>query len=214
LATQHDLAVPFEELPLANPDPALRERADAARNRRLILDAAAALIDERGIDAVSMDDLARRAGVGAGTIYRRFGDRAGLALALLDDHTRAFQDALISGPPPLGPGAPAAERLHAFGEGYLDFVGRHADLLLVAVPPGRDGGGPFQMYATHLVILLRQAAPHLDAEFTAQALLAVLAPAHHRRFRRELGWPIERLRRGWHDLVDALTATPSSPPAG
>src|SRR6185436_535586 len=69
---------------------------------------AAELVAERGIDRVSMDDVARAACVGTGTLYRRFGDRAGLALALLDDHTRAFQDALIAGPPPLGPGAPAS----------------------------------------------------------------------------------------------------------
>ncbi|HWT21873.1 MAG TPA: helix-turn-helix domain-containing protein, partial [Solirubrobacteraceae bacterium] len=95
-----------------------RERADAARNRRRILEAAAALVQERGIACVSMEDVARAAGVGTGTLYRRFGDRAGLALALLEEDTREFQDALISGPPPLGPGASARERLQAFGPAY------------------------------------------------------------------------------------------------
>ena len=120
------------ELPLA--DPPRRERADAARNRRRILEAAATLVGERGIDHVSMDDVARAACVGTGTLYRRFGDRAGLAFALLDQHTREFQDALIAGPPPLGPGVAAAERLHAFGDGYLDLLERHAEILAVAVP--------------------------------------------------------------------------------
>ena len=91
------------ELPLFEPE-APRERADAARNRARILEAAADLVAERGIDAVSMEDVARAACVGTGTLYRRFGDRAGLALALLDEQTRDFQNALISGPPPLGPG--------------------------------------------------------------------------------------------------------------
>ena len=62
-----------------------------------------------------MEDVACKAGVGTGTLYRRFGDRAGLALALLDEQTREFQNELIAGPPPLGPGAPASERLRAFG---------------------------------------------------------------------------------------------------
>ena len=114
------------ELPLAADGPP-RERADAARNRLRILEAAAGLVGERGIERVSMEDVARAACVGTGTLYRRFGDRAGLALALLDEHTRAFQDDLISGPPPLGPGAPAAERLRAFGDGYLDLLERHAE---------------------------------------------------------------------------------------
>src|SRR3954464_977924 len=108
------------ELPLAEPPGGPKERADAARNRLRILSAAADLVGERGIEHVSMEDVARAACVGTGTLYRRFGDRAGLALALLDEHTREFQDALISGPPPLGPGAPAPERLRAFGAGYLN----------------------------------------------------------------------------------------------
>ena len=198
-------------LPIADPAQAPHERADAARNRQRILAAAADLVAERGIERVSMDDVARAACVGTGTLYRRFGDRAGLALAPLDDHTRAFQDALISGPRPLGPGAPAAERLHAFGDGYLDLLERHADILAVAVPLHRGPSGPDQLNATHLAILLREAAPQLDAEFTARALLSVLGPAEYLRARRGLGWSLDRLRAGWHGLVDAVCA--SSPAA-
>jgi AcrR family transcriptional regulator len=195
-----------DELPLLDPGQAPHERADAARNRQRILAAAAELVAERGIEHVSMDDVARAASVGTGTLYRRFGDRAGLALALLDDHTRGFQDALISGPPPLGPGAPGAERLHAFGDGYLELVERHADILAAAVPLHRGPQGPEQLYATHLAILLREATPALDPEFTAWALLATLHPTRHLHARKGLGWPVERLRAGWHALIDALTA--------
>jgi len=195
-----------DDLPVLDPGQTPRERADAARNRRRILAAAAELVAERGIDRVSMDDVARAACVGTGTLYRRFGDRAGLALALLDDHTRAFQDALIAGPAPLGPGVPAAERLHAFGDGYLDLLERHADILAAAIPTARGPQGPEQLYTTHLVILLRQATPDLDAEYTARAMLAMLHPAHHLYARRALEWPLERLRDGWHAFVDALTA--------
>ena len=195
-----------DDLPVLDPGQTPRERADAARNRRRILAAAAELVAERGIDRVSMDDVARAACVGTGTLYRRFGDRAGLALALLDDHTRAFQDALIAGPAPLGPGVPAPERLHAFGDGYLDLLERHADILAAAIPTARGPQGPEQLYTTHLVILLREAAPNLDPEYTARAVLAMLHPAHHLYARRALGWPLDRLRDGWHAFVDALTA--------
>jgi AcrR family transcriptional regulator len=193
-----------DELPLLDPGQSPHERADAARNRARILAAAADLVAQRGIERVSMDDVARAACVGTGTLYRRFGDRAGLALALLDDHTRAFQDALISGPPPLGPGAPAAERLHAFGDGYLDLLERHAEILAVAVPVARGPQAPEQLLATHLAILLREAAAELDPQFTAWALLATLHPTRHLHARNGLGWPLERLRAGWHALVDAL----------
>jgi AcrR family transcriptional regulator len=194
------------ELPVLDPGQIPKVRADAARNRQRILAAAAELVAERGIDRVSMDDVARAACVGTGTLYRRFGDRAGLALALLDDHTRTFQDALIAGPPPLGPGVPAVERLHAFGDGYLDLLERHADVLAAAIPSARGPHGPEQLYTTHLMILLREAAPHLDPEYTARALLAILHPAHHLHARRVLEWPLERLRAGWHAVVDGLAA--------
>jgi AcrR family transcriptional regulator len=191
------------ELPLIQPD-GPKERADAARNRRRILAAAGALVAEQGIERVSMDDVARAACVGTGTLYRRFGDRAGLAFALLDEQTREFQNALISGPPPLGPGAPARERLRAFGAGYLELLETHSDLMVAAAPSAGETAGPYSLYRTHLVILLRDAAPHLDPQFTAEALLAMLAPAHHLHVRHRLGWSLERVREGWYALVDAL----------
>src|SRR5512142_2083782 len=54
------------------------------------------------------------AGVGKGTIFRRFGNKAGLAVALLDTRERELQEAILHGPPPLGPGAGSAARLTAF----------------------------------------------------------------------------------------------------
>jgi AcrR family transcriptional regulator len=59
-------------------------RVDAERNRRRILAAAAGLFADRGLD-VSMDDIAAAAGVGVGTVYRRFPDRDALIEALFED---------------------------------------------------------------------------------------------------------------------------------
>ncbi|MBE2320943.1 TetR/AcrR family transcriptional regulator [Solirubrobacter sp. CPCC 204708] len=194
------------ELPQFQEQP--RERADAARNRERILTAAGSLVAESGIDAVSMEDVAKAACVGTGTLYRRFGDRAGLAYALLDDQTKDFQNALISGPPPLGPGVPAAERLHAFGAGFLDLIETHAELMVAAAPTVKESSGVLALYATHLRILLAEAAPHLDARYTAESLLAMLDPKQHLRMRHGLGYSLDQLVRGWDQLVDALTRRP------
>ena len=59
-------------------------RADAERNRRLILAVAAQVFAEKGLDA-GFDEIAKRAGVGAGTVYRRFPHRDELIEALLDE---------------------------------------------------------------------------------------------------------------------------------
>ena len=85
-------------------------RADAARNRDRILQAARRLFAQRGVQHVSMEEIAAEARVGKGTLYRRFSGRASIALALLQADHVALQEDLLRGAPPLGPGAPPRER--------------------------------------------------------------------------------------------------------
>ena len=185
------------------------ERADAARNREKILDAARRLADKRGIENVSMDMLAEEAGVGKGTIFRRFGDRASLALALLDEHVQAFQEAFIRGEPPLGPGAAPIERLRAFGHAMIDLLEEHGDLILVGEsgsPCARFRSPPFRVHRAHVTSLLNELDPRLDAEYHADSLLAVLAADQYRHLRREREMPVERVRAGWDSVVAAVEA--------
>src|SRR3954451_9661084 len=121
-------------LPLG--EPPRKERADAARNRAAILAAAEKLFAAHGVDGVSMDALAAEAGVGKGTLFRRFGDKAGLARALLDERERELQEAILHGPPPLGPDAPPCERLIAFGRAFLEFPDDHRAILVAADAAG------------------------------------------------------------------------------
>src|SRR5918994_5219968 len=115
--------------PLAGARP---ERADAARNRARILEAARSLFAGRGVGEVTLEEVARAAGVGKATLFRRFGDRGALFLALLDEHEREQQDAILRGAPPLGPGAPARERLLAFLDALLRLSLEHRELLLAS----------------------------------------------------------------------------------
>jgi AcrR family transcriptional regulator len=66
-------------------------RRDAERNRRRILEAAADVFAERGLGA-TMDDIAARAGVGVGTVYRRFPDKELLIEALLEERLADIAD--------------------------------------------------------------------------------------------------------------------------
>ena len=59
-------------------------RADAARNRRRLIEAAARVFAEQGMDA-GVDEIAREAGVGVGTLYRRFPAKDDLIAAVFDD---------------------------------------------------------------------------------------------------------------------------------
>ncbi|WP_328346812.1 helix-turn-helix domain-containing protein [Streptomyces violaceus] len=184
-------------------------RADAARNRARLLEAAGRLVAERGADAVTMEAVAAAACVGKGTVFRRFGDRTGLLTALLDHSEKKFQAAFLSGPPPLGPGAPPVERLRAFGRGMLRRSVDELELQLAAEPganrrfvvPAR------RVLRHHVVMLLRQAVPEADCELLSHTLMGQLDPALIHHLTKQCGIPLARLEEAWTDLVDRLTDT-------
>lgn len=197
----------MEELPLIALPTEQTERADAASNRRRILAAASELFAERGPDNVSMQDVARAAGVGMGTMYRRFGDRAGLTFALLGERHRHLQDELLRGEPPLGPGAPVAERLHAFGRERIVLLDGETEMLLTTAETGGVTlRGPDAAYRTHLAVLLRNAAPALDVEYAVNSLVMAFDARLHMHLRCERGWSLERVQDGWCALADAWLA--------
>jgi AcrR family transcriptional regulator len=183
------------------------ERRDALRNRGRVLAAAQRILSESGVDAVEIREVARAAGVGVGTVYRRFGDKAGLVASLLDERERRFQDHLLSGPPPLGPGAPARDRLVAFLHGLVDLVDENLQLLRAlhgSTPGARFRVGAYRAWRLHATILLEEAAPGIDAPWFAEMLLGPLAADlyHHQRY--DLGVSRERLRQNLADAVDAV----------
>ncbi len=193
--------------PVDNP-PQRRERIDAVRNRERVLRAAEKLFAERGFEGVLMEDVAHEAGVGKGTLYRRFADRAELAAALLDDRERRLQDDLLRGPPPLGPGAAPVERLVAFLRALGELTEANLDLVL-ASETGRAGAryrlGAYAVWRLHVRVLAEQAEPSLDAKWLADALLAPLAADLYRHQRHELGMSAARIAAGLERLAcDAL----------
>ncbi|MFL6109145.1 MAG: TetR/AcrR family transcriptional regulator [Marmoricola sp.] len=192
-----------ELLPILGQPP--RERRDAARNRDAVMCAAQQLVDHCGVEAVTMDAVAEKAGVGKGTIFRRFGSRAGLMAGLLDESEAAWQAAVISGPPPLGPGAPAKERLLAFGRSRLEANLRHADLLMAAV--GADTGRSYAAYsftATHVRYLLGEIGVRGDIALLATALLAPLEVPILRQQTGVENMSVDRIVAGWEDLVERV----------
>jgi AcrR family transcriptional regulator len=184
------------------------ERADAARNRRRILEAAEELFAARGAQQVTMEDIARAAGVGKGTLYRRYPDRASIAVALLDEHERALQERLLRGPPPLGPGAPPAERLAAFYAAMVGLLERHVHLALGAETGGRRfATGAYGFWRAHVRALLAQdgdrveEAGRLDA--LVDVLLAPLAPELYQHLRQR-GRSVEEITAALTELARAV----------
>ncbi|QIS14834.1 TetR family transcriptional regulator [Nocardia arthritidis] len=188
--------------PLTTAEPT--ERSDAARNRRLLLDAAQELLHRHGVDALTMDALAKHAGVGKGTIFRRFGNRAGLMHALLDHSDQKFQAAFMFGPPPLGPGAPPVERLIAFGRARLRDIDIEGEIHRAAeVGEGADryAGAPYNTLKAHVMMLLRQTAASGEIPLLADTLLAPLDARLVMAQLHGAGYSIDRIGDQWELLV-------------
>jgi AcrR family transcriptional regulator len=187
--------------------PAPQERADAARNRRHLLATAREMLAEQGADRITMDALAERAGLGKGTVFRRFGTRAGIFQALLDDDERDFQEQVLSGPPPLGPGAPPLDRLIAYGRARTGFLTGHHAIARSAldgkepVPAGRQT--PIsRIHIRYLLQELRLGAVDLDV-LALQLTAALDAPLLLYLSGVEDSPDVvsARLGQGWEDLV-------------
>ena len=154
-----------------------RRRRDAERNRDHVLKVARRILQDRGLAAMTMDQLAAEAGVGKGTLYRGFRSRAGLAEALLDEAERQLQERILTGPPPLGWGAPPDERLRAFFIAYVQLLATNVDLLVETergAPGARFHTGAYAFWHAHIAALLRTEGQN-EPEVRAHALLALLS---------------------------------------
>ncbi|GFG78108.1 TetR family transcriptional regulator [Mycobacterium paragordonae] len=183
----------------------LPERSDAARNRALLLQAARQLVAQRGAGAVTMDDIAAAAGVGKGTLFRRFGSRSGLMLVLLDEDEKASQQAFLFGPPPLGPDAPPLERLIAFGRERIRFAHTHRELMSAASrDPHMRHVGAALVLRTHVRVLLHAAHTSGDLDVQTDALLALLDVGYVEYQISEGGHTPETLADAWASLARKL----------
>src|ERR1700751_4598547 len=117
------------------------------------------MLAEGGADKLTMDGLAEQAGLGKGTVFRRFGSRAGIFQALLDDDERAFQEQVLSGPPPLGPGAPPVDRLIAYGRARIGFLIEHREIARATLDGSQPvpAGTQTPLSQLHIRVLLGQA---------------------------------------------------------
>jgi AcrR family transcriptional regulator len=205
------------DLPLARSGKPRVERADAVRNRQHLLRVAREIIAEQGVEKVTMDGLAEQSGLGKGTVFRRFGTRAGIFQALLNDAEQTFQQAAMSGPPPLGPGADPVQRLIAYGRARIVFLLDH--FLIARASLGRNQPVPTENSFTrqHLHMLLTEARhrgqldiPDLDS-LAMQLTAAMEAPFLLYLTTADLD-PAPSLAASWQVVIERLTQTPITHP--
>ena len=204
------------ELPLAPNAPGAwrRQREAASRNETAIVDAASALFRDRGVENVDVRDIAAAAGVGIGTVYRRFGDKASVIAAAIGEQERALQDALLSGPPPLGPGAPPRERLAAFLAALCELTEHNLDVLAASEgssPGARYRIGAYHAWRPHVSVILSALDVTLDVDWLADTLLASLAAEHYRHQRHDRAMSASRIRDNLLTAAERLTERRGQP---
>ncbi|WP_432193517.1 TetR/AcrR family transcriptional regulator [Streptomyces sp. bgisy027] len=194
------------------PEPERRARKDAARNQQAVLEAADALFaGSESPEDLTMADIAAAAGVGKGTVFRAFGDRAGLLRALYEARLEPVREAVESGPPPLGPGTPPQERVPALLDAVLCFKLDNRRLALALEEHGSSSpyqAGHYDGWHRLLRSALEQVPGLTDPGFTAHALLAATRADLVERLAGEEGVPRELLRTQLADYARKVVAPP------
>jgi AcrR family transcriptional regulator len=190
-----------------------RERSDAVESRRRILAAARELFEERGVDAASMHEIGRRAGVGQGTLYRHYGHKGALCSELLRERVEKFREEVgTEDEEALRKVAWLLERLALFNEENAPLLG--------AIRDASGGGRRMELYKSPFYGWLRvtvgallsravergEARPDLDVDCVADFLLAALNVDLYIFQRRELEMERGRIVRALRLCLDGLRA--------
>lgn len=209
-----------------------RERRDAAAHRQRILAVARRLFAAAGVGAVSMHQIAREAGIGQGTLYRRYANKGALCRDLMYEHHVAFASDLrawLAASAHLSP----LTRLDEVLTRTLHFVNDSVALLEAIVatelrkdrcgvlesPPMPTGEQSWYQWLHEMVeSLLTEAMARgditpLDAPYTADMLLSLMNPLSLRFQQNEGGYALERIIAGVrHVFIQGIHAatTPAS----
>jgi AcrR family transcriptional regulator len=211
--------------------PRRHERRDAAEHRQRILEVARRLFAEQGVEAVSMHQIARAAGIGQGTLYRRYANKSELCLDLFREPYEQFAEGVAEVLEKAST-TPALERLEHVLSSMVLFL-EEQDTMggLVAGTERREEPCNEATSSRHtgfqttpwyrwlhdlLAGLLTEAMERdelatLDIPYTADAILAALHPAVYRFQRQERGFSRERILQGLcHIYIDGVKA-PDAP---
>ncbi|MCY0921057.1 MULTISPECIES: TetR/AcrR family transcriptional regulator [unclassified Streptomyces] len=185
------------------------ERADALRNREAVLAAADALFAASGSpQSVSMDDIAAAAGVGKGTLFRRFGDRAGLIGAVIASRLEPLRHAVREAQD--APGSSPRQRVSDLLDASLRFKIENRNLMTAAEDAGLSSPYRAEHYGWWHEVLrtaLDQVPGVRDADFTAHALLAAIRADLVAHLIDEQGVDAEGLRSSLAAYIDKVLGT-------
>lgn len=209
------------------------ERKDAAEHRKLILSIAESLFTEYGVDEVSMHQIAKTAGVGQGTLYRRYAHKGDLCMDILQDFSQDFiarARQFLSDNEGLTP----EERLGWLLDSWIDMIEQKSDLIAVIEAhqhKTKVEAGAVNFFQSELYLTLRAFISSLlsdiaargsqltaDPDISAHALICSMAPAGYFHLKREYGCTTQELKNNYRRMcqlpVDTSDRDEAAPTPG
>lgn len=195
--------------------PAREERKDAAESRKLILRTAACLFDEHGVQGVSMHQIAKKAGVGQGTLYRRYSHKGDLCLDVIKDFGDRFTEEVgrfLRENDRLS----AEDKLGYVLDSWIDAIEKKSEIITTIQAhqamnpePHREMGffhSPIYLFLrgtiASLLSEIRESRPNVSADpvLTAHALICSMAPPGHFHVKREFGFTTEQMKNNYRHM--------------
>ncbi|MBB6731757.1 TetR/AcrR family transcriptional regulator [Cohnella zeiphila] len=195
--------------------PIRKERSDAAAHRRLILETARNLFSQYGVSEVSMHQIAKTAGIGQGTLYRRYAHKGDLCSDLMEDTGQRLLDELERDLADIS-GREAAERLGLVMDRIIDFIDEKCQFLIplhnvYACETDRTAffRSPIYLRVKELVTKLYDEMRTDNGEkeksaFAAHALLSSLNPIGYLHLRNELGYSKDAIKQYYRCLYSRV----------
>ncbi|WP_219838373.1 TetR/AcrR family transcriptional regulator [Paenibacillus sp. R14(2021)] len=191
------------------------ERKDAARHRELILDTASQLFHEHGVESVSMHQIAKSAGVGQGTLYRRYSSKAELCLELLMDSFRRFSTSIEVYLTQTAE-APVRERIEGFLNRWVEYTDQDIEWLNAIKPRELCTEDDMSVYDSEPFVFVTSTFKHLldeavqsgvsrpfNTEFAAFTMVSS-SPSTYFYFTKERGLTLEELQKQYVDYYSRL----------
>lgn len=181
------------------------ERRDAVEHRRLILKTAQTLFDQHGVDSVSMHQIAKSAGIGQGTLYRRYNHKSELCFDLMKETFRVFMEDVDSYLEEAG-GLPVRERLEEVTRKVFDFLEDNTQWMGVIqrqtmcsdVQISAYNSHPYQYLHTVFRKLLEEGVEEkqcraVHPDFSAHAFISSMSPDLLMYLKREKGYDTKQV---------------------
>jgi AcrR family transcriptional regulator len=182
-----------------------RERKDAVEHRQLILQTAKLLFNEYGVHPVSMHQIAKTAGIGQATLYRRYAHKGQLCSDIMQDYIQQLMEAITTYLQ-ANTSNPAEERLGGILDHWIDALEDKYELIIAMESKAVCEDDRMNFFTTPMYHFLREHISKLIVEIekerpstadpiiVAHAIICSLNPIGYFYMKQERGYTKEQMK--------------------